>query len=258
MQVVAPMPELTSYMICTSPRSGSTLLCRLLREAGTAGVPDSHFHAPSLDAWLGYYALKREAFDTQADAVQAVFAAAYAHGKGTSEVFGLRMQRHSFVYFAEQLGVLHPLLAGDRERIEAAFGRTLFVHLTREDKLDQAISFVKAEQTGLWHMASDGTELERASAPKDPIYDAAAIAAQLAASKRMDQEWEAWFAAQAITPLRVTYSALSAAPYGTLGRVLTALGQEWHPREETAPPIAKLADAVNANWAARFRAEQGL
>lgn len=251
------MTEFTSYMICTSPRSGSTLLCRLLREVGTVGVADSHFHRPSLDAWLGSYDLTREAFEGREDALRAVFVAAHVRGKGASEIFGLRMQRHSFGYFAAQLGAVYPSLAGDRARIEAAFGRTLFIHLTREDKLDQAISYVKAEQTGLWHMASDGTELERASAPKDPVYDGAAIAAQLAASELMDQEWEAWFQAQSIKPLRITYRALSAAPYGTLGRVLTAIGQTWQPGAETAPPVAKLADAVNAEWAARFRLEHG-
>ena len=31
----------------------------------------------------------------------------------------------------------------------------------REDKVGQAISRLKAEQTGLWHKFSDGTERER-------------------------------------------------------------------------------------------------
>ena len=32
---------------------------------------------------------------------------------------------------------------------------------SRENKLAQAVSLIKAEQTGLWHIAPDGTELER-------------------------------------------------------------------------------------------------
>ncbi len=138
------------------------------------------------------------------------------------------------------------------------FGKTLFVHLTRENRLDQAISYVKAKQSGLWHMAPDGTELERLSEPKEPVYDATAIAAQFALSEQMETEWKAWFSKEKIKPLRVTYGELSAAPYATLGRVLKALGLKSEPRDEVTPPVAKLADATNQEWAERFLLETQL
>jgi len=104
-------------------------------------------------------------------------------------------------------------------------------------------------------MAPDGTELERLSEPKDPVYDAAAIAAQLALSEQMETEWEAWFAKEQIRPLRVTYDELSAAPYATLDYVLKTLGLDYEPRDQVTPPVAKLADATNREWAERFRSE---
>jgi len=249
------MRKFQSYLICTSPRSGSTLLCRLLREVGDAGLPDSHFHEPSLEKWLGYYGFRKDEFSTQKDALKAVFHSAYEHGKGAGQVFGLRLQRHSFSFFIEQLSILYPSISDDKLRMEAAFGRTLFVHLTRENKLDQAISYVKAEQTGLWHKAPDGTELERLSEPKELVYDAAAIAAQLELSEQMEAEWVAWFANEQIKPLRITYDELSAAPYATLMRVLQTLGLEHEPKAEVTPPVAKLADANNQEWAERFQSE---
>lgn len=46
------------YMICAAPRSGSTLLCRLLMQTGRMGVPHEYFHwhdyAPKLMARLGF------------------------------------------------------------------------------------------------------------------------------------------------------------------------------------------------------------
>ncbi|MBT6203829.1 MAG: sulfotransferase, partial [Rhodospirillaceae bacterium] len=42
------MARYQSYVICTSPRSGSTLLCSLLAATGLAGNPCSHFHDPSI------------------------------------------------------------------------------------------------------------------------------------------------------------------------------------------------------------------
>lgn len=254
--ILGPEMPFKAYILCTSPRSGSTLLCRMLQETGLAGAPDSHFHAPSFEAWLGYYRLSDTVFSTRQAALDAIFRAARSRGKGASDIFGLRMQRPSSTYFSEQLVVLHPEQPDDHSRIEAAFGETLYIHLTREAKLDQAISYVKAAQSGLWHKAADGSELERLSAPQASVYDAEAIGAQLAVFEQMDDAWEAWFAAQNITPLRVTYAALSDDPYGTLGRVLAALGLDWAPAPNSTPPVAKLADATNAEWAARFRAER--
>jgi LPS sulfotransferase NodH len=249
------MRKLQSYVICTSPRSGSTLLCRLLHEVGDAGLPDSHFHEPSLEKWLGYYGFRNDEFSTQKDALKAVFHSAYEHGKGAGQVFGLRLQRHSFSFFIEQLSILYPTIPDDKSRMEGAFGRTLFIHLTRENKLDQAISYVKAKQSGLWHKAPDGTELERLSEPEELVYDAAAIAAQLELSEKMEAEWEAWFANEQIKPLRITYDELSAAPYATLMRVLQALSLEHEPKAKVTPPVAKLADATNQEWAERFQSE---
>src|SRR5919204_6001172 len=34
-----------SYLICATPRSGSTLLCEALKSTGVAGVPDEYFEA---------------------------------------------------------------------------------------------------------------------------------------------------------------------------------------------------------------------
>ncbi|NIZ60761.1 sulfotransferase [Sedimentitalea sp. CY04] len=244
-----------SYVICTSPRSGSTLLCRLLRESGVVGRPGSHFHEPSIEKWLGYYGFRKSQFCTRKQALTAVFQSAFEHGKGESNTFGLRLQRHSFSYFTEQLGILHPSLPDDKSRIEAVFGNTLFVHLTREDKLDQAISYVKAKQTGLWHMAPDGTEIERLSEPNEPIYDSVAISAQLDLFEKMEAEWKEWFNRECIDSLTITYDELSAAPYEILARVLKALGSEYEPSGEITPPTAKLADVINQEWAEKFRSE---
>lgn len=244
-----------AYVICTSPRSGSTLLCHLLRETSVAGYPESHFHEPSLDSWLDDHGLSASDFSTRRDALAAVFDAAYRKGKGNSDIFGLRLQRHSFEFFAQKLGGLYPAVLSDAGRIEAAFGTTLFIHLTRENKLEQAISYVRAKQSGLWHKASDGTEIERLSPPRAPEYDGQEIARQIAAAEQMDREWRDWFEQESITPLRLTYQELSIAPYATLGRVQRALGLETGVQEETTPPVAKLADATNREWAERFLAE---
>ena len=220
------MARYSSYIICTSPRSGSTLLCKLLAATGKSGMPDSHFHAPSVSKWLGYWDLSREQFSSQRKALKAAFDAARAIGTGNTGIFGLRLQRHSCDYFFQQLAILHQNYANDKQRIEAAFSNTLFIHLTRENKLDQAISYIKATQSGLWHRAPDGTELERLSAPQIPFYDANAIAQQLARLTKFDEEWKAWFKKEKIEPVEITYEELSSRSAKTLAHILQAW--EWN------------------------------
>ena len=187
------MAKYDSYIICTSPRSGSTLLCKLLAATGVAGNPDSYFHRPSISEWLADLGLTRKPSAPEREPLEEIFRAAIA--KGTLDgVFGLRLQRHSFAFFTEKLAVLYPEHSNDVERLQAAFGRTLFVHLTRRDKVAQAVSYVKAQQTGLWHAAPDGTELERLSPPREPAYDASEIRTCLEEVTAHDHGWERWFA----------------------------------------------------------------
>ncbi|MEP0232725.1 Stf0 family sulfotransferase [Roseibium sp.] len=240
-----------AYVICTSPRSGSTLLCKLLSATGVAGRPGSHFHEPSLVAWLEYYGL--EPCAGELDSLKAVFDAAREKGRGGTDLFGLRLQRHSFDFFQQKLALLHPEEQTDRARMEAAFGRVLFLHLTRAEKLEQAISFVKAQQTGLWHKAPDGRELERLSAPREPVYDGPAIKAELDLFEAFERTWIEWFAVQGINPLTITYDALSEDPQHILAEVLTNLGLDGDLAKDVELPVAKLADATNQDWAERFR-----
>lgn len=251
------MSNYRSYILCTSPRSGSTLLCKLLSATGAAGHPGSHFHEPSVGPWLDRFGLAADPDETEAETLQRVFSAAIEKGSGRTGVFGLRLQRHSFAYFMERLAVLHPELPAGRGRLEAGFGRTLFIHLTRQDKVGQAVSFVKAEQSGLWHRAPDGTEIERLSAPQELRYHGADLRTCYERFTLYDRDWQTWFDQEGIRPLRISYEDLSAAPRDTLRLVLEKLGLDPAAADGVTPGVARLADAVSADWAARFRQEIG-
>jgi trehalose 2-sulfotransferase len=250
------MAKYDSYIICTSPRSGSTLLCKLLAATGFAGNPDSYFHRPSISDWLADLGLTQKASVPERELLEAIFRAVIAKGTLDAGIFGLRLQRHSFDFFTEKLAVLYPEHSNDAERFQAAFGRTLFVHLTRRDKVAQAVSYVKAQQTGLWHAAPDGTELERLSLPQEPAYDANEIRIRLEEMTAHDHSWERWFGALEIDPLRITYEELSEDPVETLRVMLDHLGLEREAADGVEPRVAKLADNINQDWVACFRSEQ--
>lgn len=248
-------PKYRAYIICTAPRSGSTLLCRLLAATGRAGNPDSYFHTPTLAGWLSDYDLTRDAFSSDQAAAAAVFAAAKEEGAAGTGVFGLRMQRSSFAFFMAQTATLFPDAPTDAGRIRAAFGETLYVYLSRQDKLAQAISMVKAEQTGLWHKTADEAELERLSPSGPPVYDPRRIREKRDELAVLDAEWPIWFAQEGIAPLSLTYEDLSADPPGTLAQVLAALGVDPALAAAVSAPTARLSDEINRRWADRFKAE---
>jgi LPS sulfotransferase NodH len=245
-----------AYVICTAPRSGSTLHCKLLAATGVAGSPGSYFHEPDLSKWCAYHGVTAGADRSERAILREVVDAALRKGRGETPIFGLRMQRRSFPFFEEKLAVLFPDLADTPGRITAAFGQTLFIRLRRADVIDQALSFVKAQQTGLWHRSSDGSELERLSPPAPPIYDFEAIDVARREFEGFNADWDGWFERYGIAPLEIAYSDLAAAPGAVLERVLERFGQDADLAGDIEPPVARLSDGTNAEWKARYAADR--
>ncbi len=231
------------------------MLCEQLAATKIAGNPGSHFHEPSLSAWQGYYDLQGKTFSSDKEAVAAVFAAAFEFGKGETNVFGLRLQRDSFAFFTDQLRLLHPTFASDRERMEAVFGTTQFIYLKREDHLDQAISLLRAQQTGLWHLKADGSDLERLEPEHSGGYERQKIDAYIQQSIAQNEAWTRWFAEESIMPLAITYAELSKNPQTTLSRVLAHIGLDKAVASTVPVQTRKLADETSLAWRTRFIAE---
>lgn len=202
---------------------------------------------------MGYYNLTADSTKSERSILLDVFHAARARGTGNTGIFDLRLLRQSFEYFMHKLRVLLPDHSCDRDRVREVFGRTLFVHLTRQNKIEQAISYVIASQTGLWHKAPNEVELERLSRPRDPLYDNDSIQSQLTELEAMDKGWEPWFEEEGLTPLRITYEDLSAEPFEVAGRLLEELGLNKKLTDGLELPVAKLGDDINKQWAIRFR-----
>lgn len=249
-------PHYRSYVICTNPRSGSTLLCKLLAATGKAGNPQSYFHNPSVSDWLHDFGLASINVTQKRDVLRAIFDVAIERGTCNTNFFGLRLQGKSVDFLIQQMRELSHGYSGDLELFQSVFGTTLFIHLTRVNKLDQAISLVKANQTGLWHMAPDGTELERLSAPQEPAYNADDITKKMFEMKALDKKWDDLFEAEKIDLMRITYEELSADPTAVLAQILDHLGLDRKLAAGIVPATAKLADAVNRNWAKRYLAEK--
>lgn len=241
-----------SYFICSTPRSGSTLLCDLLKQTSVAGRPNSFYRKQSIDDWVADWGITPgEGLDFE----RRYLAAAIRAGTRDTGVFGMRLHSLSLFELLGRLAMLYPAERTDADRISTAFGTTLYIRLRRADKIAQAVSRVKAEQSGLWHRHANGTERERVKPPEAPAYDADLIRAYIAEATENEAIFDAWASGQGIVPLDIGYEDLSANPRATLAKILDALGRDPAIANRTQVQTAKLADGTSLEWAERYRRE---
>lgn len=250
------MTAFDAYIICATPRTGSTLLCDLLASTGEAGAPDSFFSRRFIPWWADQWGLSMAKALGEPEFSKAYLAAAIRAGKGATSLFGLRLMRESVDDLNALIDRVDPGLPPGKARLESAFGRICYIHLFRDDKVAQAVSLVKAEQTGLWHVAPDGSELERLGPPTEPIYDFARLHQQVLELDADDKRWMQWFALQEVEPLTVNYERLALDPAETLVRICTALGVLAPPGRQVIPQVAKMSDSLSRGWATRYKSDR--
>jgi len=242
-----------AYIICATPRSGSTLLCDLLTDTGVAGQPDSFFRRESFPEWTDYFGLSVENWRNKYEFDSAYLSAVQRYGTNGTAIFGMRLMHESLHELAEQLKRIYPNPSSDKALFQSAFNTPFYLHLSRDDKLAQAVSLLRAEQSGLWHVASDGTERERLKPNQKPVYDSQSLKELIETLEESDKAWENWFVQQRIEPLRITYEMLSANPQTQLATILSALGQDPVMAASVKPRTMKLASTESAEWMARFK-----
>ena len=236
-------------MICTTPRSGSTLLCALLAASGVAGRPESFYRAEDRAEYAQDWGVPLDANGTPDPA--AYLAGTLRAGTDTSGTFALRTQGQSHLAMLAELRALFADAPTDRALMERAFGPCRFIHLQRRDDVAQAVSQLKAEVSLVWHL--DGTEgppLARAT------YDAARLDGFRAEAAAGNAMFKAWFASEGITPLHLSYEDFASDPVARTHALLATFGLT--PAAPLTVPNRRMADATSVAWAARYRAERGL
>lgn len=240
-------PPLLSYVICATHRSGSQLLCELLRNTRVAGWPFEYF-LPRDEARDKSVVAAPESFRMDVKFLPRILA-----GRQTRNgVFGIKVMASYLDEFVDWLRLSRPDLAGAAEAdvIAGALPNVRYVHLTRADRVRQAVSLVRAERTGAYE-ARDGDP-----APAfDASFDFEAVDAAVRTLSEEDARWQRFFAGAGVSPHVVGYEDLvTDLAEGVLG-VLEALGIEPPPsRDFVSVQLRKQGDAVNGEWAAAYRA----
>jgi LPS sulfotransferase NodH len=254
-----------SYFVCTTPRSGSTLLCEALALTGVAGRPAEYFEA------LAHSGLPRqphEYFDGATDPLVAALLPPAATGAAAPAPEGARSYRDYLdrvradgatpngVFGAKlmwgHLADLMGRLGGDCrypfETLEREFPGARYVRVLRANKPRQAISLWKALQTQRWR--DDGANGSAEGRP--PEYHFGAIDHLVGQLIRQQAAWAEAFERAGIKPLVLTFDEIADDLPAAVQRVLSFLGVDPRGVAPVLPAMRRQADLSSLEWLARY------
>jgi LPS sulfotransferase NodH len=236
------VPE-KSYIICSTPRTGSFLLCESLIRTDVAGGPGEYF-------WMGNEEgfRSRWGVTTYADYVQA----AIRQGSTSNGVFGVKIMHGYLEDVAKKISTLEQFKGRELrpdQMFSELFPNLHYIWITRRDKVRQAISWYKAGTTGIWAWDKD----EPPHLDIVPIYDFNMIESNIRLITMQEALWNEFFRTAGVTPLSVVYEDLSEGIAETTCRVLSFLKIPIpEPLMNTPGRMHRQSDALSQEWYERF------
>jgi LPS sulfotransferase NodH len=233
-----------SYFVCSTPRSGSTLLCERLTGTGVAGSPNE-WMLPSTEG------LARDMFGIAARfADPAYLGELLTKTRTANGVFGVKLMWPQMAQLLR--GEFWNLRLGPPQAGMITLANLRYVRIVRRDRIRQAVSFLLAQRTNRWQrLATQDDPLvaaaRRAGFETDdrvpPGWSLTDIRARVASAEhcpalqheideclaeidRQSAEWDCFFSAPGVVPLTVAYEDLVADSPAAMGRVLRYLGLE--------------------------------
>jgi LPS sulfotransferase NodH len=261
---------LQTYLVCSTHRTGTTLLCQLLTDTGICGAPEEYFSprwAPRFAHELrsGEVARTDGVSDLQAPPDGSGFAELdllpYLLGlfdtkASPNGVWGAKLHWPHVRRLHDAFKPRRKLLRGGRSThrlLEEIFAGPRYLWVRRRDKVRQAISFWRSVQTKLYNTASD--EMVETV---EPVFDYRKIHEFVERFERHDRAWDRLFRAGGVQPLVVEFETFVKDLDRGVEQVLDHLGLE-RPAgfQAPAPRLKKVSDGINDDWYRRYRELHG-
>lgn len=243
------MMPMLSYIICTAPRTGSTLLAEGLKVIG-AGRPAEFFdiHAHNEQYWVRELGIRDDA--EYADKIVEA-------GTTPNGVFGLKVHWHQLRALQQKLAAAHNGVAAGNPHaslealIRGRFGEPRYIWLRRRNKIAQGISYYRAAKTGLWR-SYQGNAGQPNALDQTLTFDFAAIDQHVRVVEEFDRCWELYFRQYRLKALIVVYERFVEGYEPTLRAVIDYLGLPQRDVPVAAPRLVRQADARSLEWEQRY------
>jgi LPS sulfotransferase NodH len=271
-----PVAPQRSYLVCATPRSGSTLLCETLEQTGIAGRPREYFEAlketgvprrPREYFWglRSPEVLRLLPHDAQLDRDSERVAtwnrddyarhldASIEQGTTANGVFGAKMMWGYFDDFLELTrGIPRFGGMGDGSLLNAAFPDLQYVFVSRSDKVRQAVSLWRALQTWVWRKG-EGHADDEPLPEQRAVYSFDAIDHLLDQLRRHEDAWRGFFFRIGRRPLTVLYEEVAGDLDATVERILRELRLERPPvSAPAAQPMRRQSDELSESWVQNY------
>jgi LPS sulfotransferase NodH len=237
----ASVPVERSYVIATTPRSGSNLLCDHLVSTGVLGMPTEYLEMNVAAAYLA----ERWNVSNLGEYLKAL----HEHRTGHNGVFANKMHWRQVATMAKQIGVAPPggelTIEHHIASMQLLFPGASYVYLRRADLAGQSVSLFKAFATGQWSSYWD------AQAPP-PAYDFEEILRHYRSLVWEEASWNRYFELAGVSPLRLEYGEVVSDPQAVAQAVADHVGVADPLPTLGSPELRKQRSAWNAETKQRF------
>jgi LPS sulfotransferase NodH len=268
------VPLHTSYLICTTPRSGSTLLCEALTNTGIAGRPEEFFQIREETGTtrrpLEYFegidtteiaAILGESTGLDNPLMNPVPGEGYANyltriiqqRTTPNGVFGAKVMWGYFEGLLCNIGRIPQYRdLAERDRLAAVFPNLHYIRVTRRDKVSQAVSLWKAIQTWSWNYEAASHAASRFP-EKTLTFHFGAIDHLVQQIKADEAAWQQYFTSNDLIPFTVLYEELTAAYEETARKILRYLDIPLPENLVFAQRhMKRQADKLSQEWVERY------
>jgi LPS sulfotransferase NodH len=232
-----------TIIICTLPRTGSSFLAERLRLTGVMGRPREYFH-PNQRAQL------TTTFEVPADDIKRYAAEIIERRSSPNGVVSAKLMVTHLRDLVSHRLVEPPALRSVIELFGSVADATV-IRLLRRDKVRQAISLVRARQTGEWSSLTAATH-------ESPEYDADEIERTIVRLVKLEGLWDVELAAAGLVPaLDVIYEDMTADVESVVREVGRAAGivipeQPAVEQPEPSRQHQRQRDAITEAWVEWF------
>jgi len=238
-----------NYVVCATPRCGSTYFCSVLEGAGLLTKI-----SPISNSYEAYNSNLSYKIYPQVRSLREIFSSLFDEIRLRNNVSGFKVHYH-------QLRGLYNVLLKSNKLCNCVYRRknlfpegTNFIWLIRRNRVRQAISYYIANETNIWTR----TKKNRTVFGKDVPFSVIKIADFSSKIKLDNKHWKAFFKRNNISPLIIYYEDFIKDPDKYISSVASFLGVSLLKNVSIKSKFLKQSTSVNEAWERRYSGHKTL